>query len=126
VFSANEFLTRVNLMRGNERPLYDTPVGMGRKVAVVGAGNTAMDSARVALRVGAEEVSIVYRRSERESPARAEELHHARDEGVRFHWLTNPVRVLGDDRGWVRGLECVDMELGEPDSSGRRRPLPKP
>jgi glutamate synthase (NADPH/NADH) small chain len=126
VFSANEFLTRVNLMRGRERPLYDTPVGMGRRVAVVGAGNTAMDAARVALRIGAEEVFIVYRRSERESPARVEELHHAMEEGVVFHWLTNPVRILGNDAGWVTGLECVEMELGEPDTSGRRRPLPKP
>jgi homotetrameric NADPH-dependent glutamate synthase len=126
VFSANEFLTRVNLMRGNERPLYDTPVGMGRKVAVVGAGNTAMDAARVALRIGAEEVCIVYRRSERESPARIEELHHAGQEGIVFHWLTNPVRVLGNEAGWVSGLECVSMELGEPDTSGRRRPIPRP
>lgn len=126
VFSANEFLTRVNLMRGNEKPLYDTPVGMGRRVAVIGAGNTAMDSARVALRIGAEEVSIVYRRSRKESPARAEELHHAVQEGVRFHWLTNPARVLGNEAGWARGLECVEMELGEPDASGRRRPVPKP
>ncbi len=126
VFSANEFLTRVNLMRGYEKPLYDTPVGMGRKVAVVGSGNTAMDAARVALRIGAEEVSIVYRRSERESPARAEELHHAKDEGVRFHWLTNPVRILGNEAGWVGGLECVEMELGDPDASGRRRPIAKP
>ncbi len=126
VFSANEFLTRVNLMRGYERPLYDTPVGMGRKVAVVGAGNTAMDAARVALRIGAEEVASVYRRSERESPARTEELHHAQEEGVRFHWLTNPVRILGNEAGWVSGLECVEMELGEPDASGRRRPVAKP
>jgi homotetrameric NADPH-dependent glutamate synthase len=126
VFSANEFLTRVNLMRGNEKPLYDTPVGMGRKVAVVGAGNTAMDAARVALRIGAEEVSIVYRRSERESPARLEELHHAMEEGVAFRWLTNPVRVLGNPAGWACGLECVAMELGEPHASGRRRPIPRP
>jgi glutamate synthase (NADPH) small chain len=126
VFSANEFLTRVNLMRGYDRPLYDTPVGMGRRVAVVGAGNTAMDAARVALRIGADEVAIVYRRSERESPARTEELHHAQEEGVRFHWLTNPVRILGTEAGWVSGLECVEMELGEPDASGRRRPVPKP
>jgi homotetrameric NADPH-dependent glutamate synthase len=126
VFSANEFLTRVNLMRGNERPLYDTPVGMGRRVAVVGAGNTAMDAARVALRIGAEEVRIVYRRSERESPARTEELHHAQEEGVIFHWLTNPTRILGNDSGWVRGMECIEMELGEPDASGRRRPVPRP
>lgn len=108
VFSANEFLIRVNLMRGNEKPLYDTPVGMGRRVAVIGAGNTAMNSARVALRIG------------------AEELHHAMEEGVKFRWLTNPVRVLGNEAGWVRGLECVEMELGDPDASGRRRPVPKP
>ena len=126
VFSANEFLTRVNLMRGNEQPLYDTPVGMGRKVAVVGAGNTAMDSARVALRIGAEAVYVVYRRSERESPARVEELHHAQDEGVQFLWLTNPTRVLASSGGWVSGLEVMSMELGEPDASGRRRPVPKP
>jgi len=126
VFSANEFLTRVNLMRGYKQPLYDTPVGMGRKVAVIGAGNTAMDSARVALRIGAEEVTIVYRRSERESPARVEELHHAQDEGVVFRWLTNPVRVLGNEAGWAEGMECVQMELGEPDESGRRRPIAVP
>ena len=126
VFSANEFLTRVNLMRGNEKPLYDTPVGMGRRVAVVGAGNTAMDAARVSMRIGAEEVCIVYRRSQKESPARVEELHHAMEEGVKFYWLTNPVRVLGNDAGWVSGMECVEMELGEPDASGRRRPIPKP
>tara|TARA_B100000315_G_scaffold247593_1_gene276493 strand:- start:7464 stop:9872 length:2409 start_codon:yes stop_codon:yes gene_type:complete len=124
VFSANEFLTRVNLMRGYKQPLYDTPVGMGRRVAIIGAGNTAMDSARVALRIGAEEVTIVYRRSERESPARVEELHHAKDEGVKFRWLTNPVRVLGNDAGWAVGMECVEMELGEPDDSGRHRPIP--
>ncbi|MBU21489.1 MAG: glutamate synthase (NADPH), homotetrameric [Acidobacteria bacterium] len=124
VFSANEFLTRVNLMRGYKQPLYDTPVGMGRRVAVIGAGNTAMDSARVALRIGAEEVTIVYRRSERESPARVEELHHAKDEGVNFRWLTNPVRILGNEAGWAVGMECVEMELGEPDDSGRRRPTP--
>ncbi len=126
VFSANEFLTRVNLMRGNEQPLYDTPVGMGRKVAVVGAGNTAMDSARVALRIGAEEVTVVYRRSERESPARIEELHHAQEEGVRFRWLTNPVKINGNDAGWVNSMECIRMELGEPDASGRRRPIAVP
>jgi len=125
VFSANEFLTRVNLMRGHDKPIYDTPVGMGRKVAVVGAGNTAMDSARVAMRVGAGTVMIVYRRSERESPARIEELRHAKEEGIEFHWLTNPTRILGSASGWVTGMECVGMELGEPDESGRRRPVPK-
>jgi homotetrameric NADPH-dependent glutamate synthase len=124
VFSANEFLTRVNLMRGNRQPLYDTPVGMGKRVAVVGAGNTAMDSARVAMRMGAESVSVVYRRSRRESPARAEELEHAMEEGIHFHWLTLPVEILGDANGWVTGMRCQKMELGEPDASGRRRPVP--
>jgi homotetrameric NADPH-dependent glutamate synthase len=125
VFSANEFLTRVNLMRGYRRPLYDTPVGMGRRVAVVGAGNTAMDAARVALRMGAEAVSVVYRRSRRESPARAEELEHAIEEGIRFLWLTNPVEIVGNAAGWVTGMRCQQMELGEPDASGRRRPVAK-
>ena len=126
VFSANEFLTRVNLMRGYRQPLYDTPVGMGRRVAVIGAGNTAMDAARVSLRMGAETVAIVYRRSRRESPARVEELEHAIEEGVEFHWLTVPVAILGDASGWVTGMRCQKMELGEPDSSGRRRPVPVP
>lgn len=126
VFSANEFLTRVNLMRGYQQPIYDTPVGMGRRVAVVGAGNTAMDSARVALRMGAEAVTIVYRRSRRESPAREEELEHAIEEGVQFLWLTNPVGILGNPSGWVTGLRCEKMELGEPDASGRRRPVAVP
>ena len=123
VFSANEFLTRVNLMRGYRQPIYDTPVGMGRRVAVVGAGNTAMDSARVALRMGAEKVHIVYRRSRRECPARAEELEHAIQEGIEFHWLTNPVAITGNEAGWVTGFVCQKMELGEPDASGRRRPV---
>jgi len=126
VFSANEFLTRVNLMQGFRQPLYDTPVGMGKRVAVIGAGNTAMDSARVALRMGAERVLLVYRRSVQEAPARAEELHHAIEEGVDCHWLTNPVRILGNEQGWVTGMEVISMELGEPDASGRRRPVPKP
>jgi glutamate synthase (NADPH) small chain len=126
VFSANEFLTRVNLMRGYRQPLYDTPVGMGRRVAVIGAGNTAMDAARVSLRMGAESVSIVYRRSRRESPARAEELEHAIQEGIQFRWLTTPVAILGNEAGWVTGMRCQEMELGEPDASGRRRPVPKP
>ena len=125
VFSANEFLTRVNLMRGYQQPIYDTPVGMGRRVAVIGAGNTAMDSARVALRMGAEQVSIVYRRSRRECPARAEELEHALEEGIAFHWLTNPVEILGNESGWVTGMRVQEMELGEPDPSGRRRPVPR-
>jgi glutamate synthase (NADPH/NADH) small chain len=126
VFSANEYLTRCNLMRGYLHPEYDTPVGAGRRVAVIGAGNTAMDSARVSLRMGADEVMIVYRRTQAEAPARIEELHHAMEEGVKFHWLTAPARVIGDERGWATGLECIEMELGEPDDSGRRRPVPKP
>jgi glutamate synthase (NADPH) small chain len=125
VVSANEFLTRVNLMQGFRQPLYDTPVGMGRKVAVIGAGNTAMDGCRVALRMGAEKVYLVYRRSIKESPARAEELHHAMEEGVECLWLTNPTRILGNAAGWVTGMEVIDMELGEPDESGRRKPIPK-
>mgnify|MGYP004702429615 CR=1 FL=1 len=126
VFSANEFLTRVNLMRGHKQPIYDTPVGMGKRVAVIGAGNTAMDASRVALRMGAEEVTIVYRRSRRESPARVEELEHAIEEGVFFKWLTAPVEILGNSEGWVTGMRCEEMQLGEPDSSGRRRPVPLP
>ena len=122
VVSANEFLTRVNLMRGFETALYDTPVGMGERVAVIGAGNTAMDATRVALRMGAKAVHLVYRRGEEESPARHEELEHALEEGVQAHWLTNPVRILGDEAGWVTGMEVISMELGEPDESGRRRP----
>ena len=124
VFSANEFLTRVNLMRGYKQPLYDTPVGMGKRVAVVGAGNTAMDACRVSLRMGAESVTCVYRRSRRESPARVEELEHAIEEGVEFLWLTAPTEILGDSNGWVTGMRCQKMELGEPDASGRRRPVP--
>jgi len=126
VFSANEFLTRVNLMRGYRQPIYDTPVGMGKRVAVVGAGNTAMDACRVSLRMGAESVTCVYRRTRRESPARVEELEHAIEEGVEFMWLTAPVEILGNASGWVTGMRCQKMELGEPDSSGRRRPVPIP
>ncbi len=126
VVSANELLTRINLMQGFRRPLYDTPVGMGRRVAVIGAGNTAMDAMRVSLRMGAEKVYLVYRRSIKESPARAEELHHALEEGVIAMWLTNPVRILGNEKGWVTGMEVIEMELGEPDESGRRRPVAKP
>lgn len=126
VVSANEFLTRINLMQGFRHPLYDTPVGMGKRVAVVGAGNTAMDASRVALRMGAEKVYLVYRRTEKESPARAEELHHAIEESVECLWLTNPTRVLGNEDGWVTGMEVIEMELGEPDESGRPRPVPKP
>jgi glutamate synthase (NADPH) small chain len=122
VVSANEFLTRVNLMQGFRQPLYDTPVGMGKRVAVIGAGNTAMDASRVALRMGAERVFLVYRRTANESPARAEELHHAIEEGVECRWLTNPTRIFGDDDGWVTGIEVIRMELGEPDASGRPSP----
>jgi glutamate synthase (NADPH) small chain len=125
VVSANELLTRVNLMQGFRQPLYDTPVGMGKRVAVIGAGNTAMDAMRVSLRMGAEKVYLVYRRSIKESPARAEELHHAIEEGIICKWLTNPVRILGNDAGWVTGMEVIEMELGEPDASGRRSPAPK-
>jgi glutamate synthase (NADPH/NADH) small chain len=124
VYSANEFLTRVNLMKAYLFPEWDTPVKIGRSVAVVGAGNVAMDSARSALRLGADEVHIVYRRSREEVPARAEEVHHAEEEGIVFDFLTNPVEIYGDDEGWVRGMRCIRMKLGEPDASGRRRPLP--
>jgi len=126
VYSANEFLTRVNLMKAYKFPETATPVKVGRNVAVVGGGNVAMDSARTALRLGAEKVYIVYRRSQKEMPARAEEVEHAHEEGVNFQLLTNPEAVLGDETGWVKGLECVLMELGEPDVSGRRRPIVKP
>jgi len=124
VLSANEFLTRVNLMRAHRFPEYATPVRVPRKAAVIGAGNVAMDAARTALRIGGEEVSIVYRRSRTEMPARAEEIEHAIEEGVRFHLLTAPVRYIGDERNWLTGMECIRMELGEPDESGRRRPVP--
>lgn len=123
VFSANEFLTRVNLMHAYDE-VSDTPVYAGRKAVIVGGGNVAMDAVRTAKRLGAEAV-IVYRRSEAELPARVEEVHHAKEEGIVFRMLTNPVRVLGDEKGWVRGLECVEMELGEPDASGRRSPIVK-
>ncbi len=124
VLSANELLTRCNLMRAREFPQYDTPLGLGRRVAVIGSGNTAMDALRVSLRLGAEQVHCIYRRSKAESPARAEELHHAEEEGVQFNWLTNPVEILDDGKGNVRALRCIRMELGEPDDSGRRRPVP--
>jgi glutamate synthase (NADPH/NADH) small chain len=125
VFSANEFLTRINLMKAYKEG-YDTPIFRPKSVAVVGGGNVAMDAARCARRMGAETVYIVYRRSEVELPARAEEVHHAREEGIIFKLLCNPVRILGDEKGWVRGIECIEMELGEPDASGRRRPVEKP
>ncbi|HWI81632.1 NADPH-dependent glutamate synthase [Ramlibacter sp.] len=124
VLSANELLTRCNLMRGRDFPDFDTPLPVGKRVAVVGAGNTAMDAMRVSLRLGAEKVYCIYRRSRKEAPARVEEVHHAEQEGVEFHWLTNPVAVLDDGKGGVRALRCVRMELGEPDESGRRRPVP--
>ena len=121
VYSANEFLTRNNLMHAYD-PCYDTPVYTGKRVIVVGGGNVAMDAVRTARRLGAESV-IVYRRSEAELPARREEVHHAKQEGIDFQMLTNPVEILGTDDGWVSGLRCVSMELGEPDASGRRRPV---
>ncbi len=134
VMSANEFLTRVNLMKGYRFPEYDTPVKVGKRVAVIGAGNVAMDAARCSLRLqvleaqknGGQpgEAHIVYRRSREEVPARAEEVHHAEEEGVIFDFLTNPVEILGDEKGGVVGMRCIRMELGEPDSSGRRRPVP--
>jgi len=126
VYSANEFLTRVNLMQAYKFPEVATPVYVGRRVAVVGGGNVAMDAARTALRLGAERVLIVYRRSEAELPARAEELAHAKEEGVELCLLASPVRILGNDQNWVTGLECEKMVLGEPDASGRRRPVPVP
>jgi glutamate synthase (NADPH/NADH) small chain len=125
VLSANEYLTRVNLM-GAWNPDADTPVLHGKRVAVVGGGNVAMDAVRTAKRLGAEEAVIVYRRSRNELPARAEEVHHAEEEGIRFEFLTAPVEVLGDEKGWVSGLKCIRMELGEPDDSGRRRPIEIP
>jgi len=124
VYSANEFLTRTNLMKAYKFPECDTPVKLGRRVAVIGAGNVAMDSARCALRLGAEEVFIVYRRSEAEMPARKEEIENAAEEGVQFRLLTAPRRIIGNCGGWVEAIECLKMELGEPDESGRRRPVP--
>ncbi len=124
VLSANELLTRCNLMHGRDPQHYDTPLQPGRRVAVIGSGNTAMDAMRVCLRLGAEKVYCVYRRSRKEAPARAEEIHHAEQEGIEFHWLTNPVEILDDGQNNVRGMRCVRMELGEPDASGRRRPAP--
>ncbi|MBP2073462.1 MAG: glutamate synthase small chain [Thermoanaerobacterium sp.] len=123
VYSANEFLTRINLMKAYDFPNNPTPVKVGKKVAVVGGGNVAMDAARSAKRMGADEVYIVYRRSEEEMPARLEEIHHAKEEGIIFKLLTNPVRVIGDESGNVKGIECVNMVLGEVDQSGRRRPI---
>ena len=124
VLSANELLTRVNLMGAKDFPHKDTPLHLGKHVAVIGSGNTAMDAMRVSLRLGAEKVYCVYRRTRAESPARVEEIHHAEEEGVEFHWLTAPVEILGDGQGNVRAMRNIRMELGEPDSSGRRRPVP--
>ena len=126
VYSSNEFLTRVNLMRAYLFPEYDTPIIRGRRVAVIGGGNAAMDSARTALRLGAETVTVVYRRSEAEMPVRREEYHHARAEGVQFEFLAQPVALLGDEQGRLTAMRCLRMKLGEPDESGRRRPIPIP
>jgi len=126
IYSANEFLIRTNLMKAYKFPEYDTPIRVGKKVGVVGAGNVAMDSARCALRLGAERVYIIYRRSRDEMPARAEEAENAEEEGVIFNMLTLPVRYIGDENGWLREMECLKMELGEPDASGRRRPIEIP
>ena len=125
VYSANEFLTRINLMKAYTFPETDTPVQVGKAVAIVGGGNVAMDAARCAKRLGAETVYIVYRRSEAEMPARVEEVHHAKEEGIVFKLLTNPVAIHGDENGFVKSMTCVEMELGEPDASGRRRPVVK-
>lgn len=124
VYSANEYLTRVNLMKGYRFPEYDTPVKQPSRVAVVGGGNVAMDSARTAVRLGADEVHLVYRRSRTELPARAEEAENAEEEGVVFDLLTLPIRLIGDENGWLKEMECLEMELGEPDESGRRKPVP--
>ena len=126
VFSANEYLTRSNLMKGYLYPAYDTPMPRGKQIVVLGGGNVAMDSARTALRMGPEQVTILYRRTETELPARAEEVHHAREEGVQFRFLTAPVAFIGDDRKMIKAVRCIRMELGEPDESGRRRPVPVP
>ena len=123
VYSANEYLTRANLMKAYKFPEYDTPIARGDSIAVVGGGNVAMDSARMALRLGSKKVHLIYRRSRAEMPARVEEVHHAEEEGVIFQLLTNPVRFIGDEKGRLKAVECVRMELGEPDDSGRRRPV---
>lgn len=124
VYSANEFLTRCNLLKAYKFPEYATPIKVGKSVAVIGGGNVAMDAARTALRLGAEKVAIVYRRSEAELPARSEEVEHTKEEGIEFKLLNNPVAITGDEAGWVKSMRCVKMELGEPDASGRRRPVP--
>lgn len=124
VYSANEFLTRINLMQSYKFPETDTPLYIGKRLAVIGAGNTAMDAVRSAIRMGADEGMSVYRRSQKEMTARVEEYHHALEEGVKFHWLTNPIEIVGNDEGWVTGLRCMRMKLGKPDESGRARPVP--
>lgn len=124
VYSANEFLTRVNLMKAYQFPDFDTPIRIGKRVAVIGGGNTAMDAVRTSKRLGAEHAYLIYRRSQDEMPARREEVHHAQQEGIEFMLLTAPTRIFSDDKSWVRGIECQRMELGEPDQSGRRKPIP--
>jgi glutamate synthase (NADPH/NADH) small chain len=126
IYSANEFLTRINLMKAYRFPEYDTPVKVGKRVAVIGGGNVAMDSARCAIRLGADQVYIIYRRSEVEMPARSEEVENTIEEGIQFKLLTNPKRFIGDESGQVKAIELYEMELGDPDESGRRRPMPKP
>ena len=126
IYSANEYLTRVNLMRAYDFPEYDTPVYLGKRAVVLGGGNVAMDSVRTAKRLGAERATIVYRRSRKEMPARIEEIHHAEEEGIEFHFLTTPIKFIGGENGKVKAMECIRMELGEPDESGRRRPVPIP
>ncbi|MCJ7612060.1 MAG: FAD-dependent oxidoreductase, partial [Candidatus Aminicenantes bacterium] len=126
VYSANEYLTRNNLMRAFDFPRYDTPIFRAKRAAIIGGGNVAMDSVRTAKRLGADTAQIIYRRSRQEMPAREEEIKHAEEEGIEFHFLTTPIRYLGDERGRVKAMECLRMELGEPDASGRRRPVPVP
>jgi glutamate synthase (NADPH) small chain len=126
VYSANEFLTRVNLMKAYKFPEYDTPIKVGNRIAVVGGGNVAMDSARAAKRLGAEEVTIIYRRTEAEMPARHEEIEHAKEEGIKFLVLTDPIEIIGDDKLRVKAVKCIKTELGEPDMKVRRRPIPVP
>jgi glutamate synthase (NADPH/NADH) small chain len=126
VYSANEFLTRINLMKAHKFPEFDTPIKVGKSVAVIGGGNTAMDAVRTAKRIGAENAYLIYRRSREEMPAREEEIHHAEQEGIKFTLLTNPIRIIADANNWVTGIECQKMELGEPDESGRRKPIPIP
>jgi glutamate synthase (NADPH/NADH) small chain len=124
IYSANEYLTRSNLMRAYDGEAFGTPIMAGKSVAVLGGGNTAMDAVRTGLRLGAKHARIIYRRSRAEMPAREDEIHHAEQEGIEFQFLTTPVKFIGDENGWVKQMECIKMKLGEPDSSGRRRPVP--